>query len=60
MPAKSKSMRRMMAIALHAPGKLYKRNRGVLKMSEEDLHKYASTKEEGLPKKKRKRRSKRA
>jgi len=54
MPAKSKAQRQAMAIAEHHPGKLYKRNRGLLKMSKEDLHDYASTKEKGLPKKKKK------
>ena len=33
-----------MAIAEHAPGKLYKKNRGVLKMSHKQLHDFASTK----------------
>jgi hypothetical protein len=50
MPATSQSQRRMMGIALHHPEKLYKRNRGVLSMSREELDKYASTKEKGLPK----------
>lgn len=54
MPAKSKAQRRVMAIAEHHPGKLYKRNRGLLKMGKEELHKYASTKESKLPEKKKK------
>jgi len=54
MPAKSKKQRRAIAIAEHAPGKLYKRNRGLLKMSKKEMHKYASTKEKGLPKRKKK------
>jgi len=59
MPAKSKKQRRAMAIAEHEPGKLYKRNRGMAKMSKSSLHDFASTKEKGLPKKKgRKRRKK--
>ncbi len=60
MPAKSKKQRRAMAIAKHQPRKLYKRNKAMLKMSKADLHKYAKTKEKGLPhKKKKKKRSKR-
>lgn len=53
MPAVSKKQRRAMAIAKHHPGKLYKRNRGLLGMSQEQLHEFASTKEKKLPKKKR-------
>ncbi len=48
MPALSKSMRQAAAIALHHPEKLYKRNRGLLGMTQEQLHHYASTKEKGL------------
>lgn len=48
MPAKSVAMRRAAAIAEHHPGKLYKRNRGLLKMSKRQLHHYAATKEKGL------------
>jgi hypothetical protein len=44
MPAKTEKQRRFMAIALHQPGKLYKKNRSVLKMSREELHKFASSK----------------
>jgi len=58
MPAKSKAQRKAMAIAKHHPEKLYKRNRGLKKMFKKELHDYASTKEKGLPKKARKRRSK--
>jgi len=54
MPAKSKAQRRAMAIAEHHPSKLYQKNRGLLKMSKSDLSEYASTKEKGLPKKKKK------
>ena len=54
MPAKSKSQRAAAAIALHNPGKLYKRNAGLLKMGVGDLHKYAATKEKGLPERKKK------
>ena len=48
MPAESKAQRRAIAIAEHNPAKLYERNKGLLKMSKEEMHKYASTKEEGL------------
>ena len=49
MPPKSKVQRRAMAIAEHEPGKLYKRNKGLLKMKKADLHDYASGREKGLP-----------
>lgn len=48
MPATSKKMRRVMAIAEHHPEMLYKRNRGMLKMSRQQLHEYASTSEVGM------------
>jgi hypothetical protein len=54
MPAESKKMRRMMAIAEHHPEKLYKRNRAVLQMSHQQLHDFASTSEKNLPMKKKK------
>lgn len=54
MAAESKKQRRLTAIAEHHPEKLYARNRGVLKMGKEELHKFASTEEKGLPEKKRK------
>ncbi len=38
-----------MAIAEHHPEKLYKRNRGLLKMGKQQLHDFASTPEKGLP-----------
>jgi len=44
MPAVSKAQRTAMAIAEHAPGKLYGRNKGLLKMSKSQLHDFASTK----------------
>lgn len=44
MPAKSEKQRKMMAIAEHQPGKLYKRNRDVLKMPKSKLRHYASKK----------------
>ena len=53
MPAVSKKQRQAAAIAKHAPEKLYKRNRAMTKMSEEELHKFAATKEKGLPEKKK-------
>lgn len=40
-----------MAIAEHAPGKLYARNRGLLKMSRAKLSEFASTRATGLPRK---------
>lgn len=58
MPAKSKAQRRLFAIAEHHPGKLFARNRGLLKMSKKELHKYSSTKEKGLPEKKKKKKHK--
>jgi len=54
MPAKSKAQRRAIAIAKHHPKKLYKRNRGLLKMKQSDMEDFARTKEKGLPKKVRK------
>ncbi len=41
MPAKSEKQREMMAIAEHHPEELYKKNRGVLKMSHKQLHDFA-------------------
>ena len=43
MPAVSNKQRELMAIAEHAPQKLYKRNRGVLRMNKDQLHDFAST-----------------
>lgn len=43
-PAVSAKQREAMAIAEHEPGKLYKRNRGLKKMSKSQLHDFASTK----------------
>ncbi len=48
-PAPSKAVRRAMAIAEHEPDKLYKRNRGMRKMSKQELSDFASTKEKDLP-----------
>lgn len=41
-----------MAIAQHEPQKLYARNRGLQKMSQDQLHDFAATKRSHLPKKK--------
>lgn len=41
MPAESEKQRVAAAIALHEPSKLHKKNRGLLKMSKEDLREYA-------------------
>ena len=49
MPARSKKQRQAMAIAEHSPGKLYKRNRGLKRMSKGQLHDFASAKRDGLP-----------
>lgn len=49
MPAKTEKQREVMAIAEHHPDKLYKKNRGLLKMSKGQLHDFAATK--GLKKK---------
>lgn len=51
MPAKSIAQRKAIAIAEHSPDKLYSRNKGLLSMSKEDQHDFASTKESGLPSK---------
>jgi hypothetical protein len=51
MPALSQSQQQLMAIAEHAPNKVYKRNRGVLKMSMGQLRDFAATKTTKLPKK---------
>ena len=57
MPATSKAQQIAMAIAEHAPGKLYARNKGMLKMSHEQLHDFAATKRKGLPEKAKKKSS---
>lgn len=46
-----------MAIAEHDPSKLKKANRGLLKMSHQQLHEFADTPEKGLPYQKRARKS---
>ncbi len=54
MRAVSKKQRKAMAIAEHHPEELYTRNKGLAKMSMEELHKFASVEEKGLPLKKKK------
>jgi hypothetical protein len=49
MPAVSKKQREAMAIAEHSPEKLNPANRGLLKMSHQQLHDFAATKETHLP-----------
>jgi len=48
-PSTSASQQIAMAIAEHNPKKLYKRNRGLLKMSHKELHEFASTPRTDLP-----------
>lgn len=50
MPATSKAQQQAMAIAEHAPEKLYSKNKGMLKMTKGQLHDFAATKRKGLPK----------
>lgn len=52
MPAVSKNQRKAAGIAENAPGKLYGRNKGMLRIKGGALHEYAATKEKGLPKRK--------
>ena len=49
MPSVSASQQIAMAIAEHNPKKLFKRNRGLLKMGKSKLHDFAATKRTGLP-----------
>lgn len=49
MPSVSKKQQRLMAIAEHNPSAVNKKNRGVLKMSHQQLHDFAATKRTGLP-----------
>ena len=51
MPAVSEDQQQAMAIALHNPSKLHKKNRGLLKMSKKDLEDFARTSTKNLPKK---------
>ena len=50
MPAKSRAQQIAMAIAEHQPQALYARNKGMLSMSQGQLHEFASTPRKGLPK----------
>lgn len=54
MPAVSAAQRMAMAIAEHNPSKLKKSNRGLLKMSHQQLHDFAKTRQKDLPYKKSK------
>lgn len=54
MPAISIKMRRLMGLAEHHPEKVQKKNRGVLKMTHQQLHDFAATGEENLPMRKKK------
>lgn len=49
-PANSQAQQRLFAIAEHNPSQLYKKNRGLLKLSHSQLHDFASTPRKGLPK----------
>ena len=49
MPAESKKQQIAMAIAEHAPSKLFGRNKGLLKMSHSQLHDFAATPRKNLP-----------
>lgn len=49
MPAESKAQATAMAIAEHHPEKLNPENRGLLEMSKEQLHDFASTPRKHLP-----------
>lgn len=49
MPAESKAQQIAMAIAEHHPEELYERNKGLKKMTHEQLHDFASTPRKGLP-----------
>lgn len=49
MPAVSRAQQAAMAIAEHAPGKLNPSNRGLLGMSQPQLHDFAATPTRGLP-----------
>ena len=49
MPALSKAQQRLMGMAEHNPGAVTSRNRGVLKMSHQQLHDFAATPSKGLP-----------
>jgi hypothetical protein len=44
MPAVSEKQRRLMMMALHSPGKVRKKNRGVLSMSKSQLKEFSHKK----------------
>lgn len=50
MPSKSKKQQIAMAIAEHEPKNLYKRNKSMLNMTDEELHDFSTTKRKKLPK----------
>jgi hypothetical protein len=50
MPSVSQNQQIAMAIAEHNPSKLYARNKGLLGMSHQQLHEFASTPRKNLPK----------
>lgn len=52
MPAVSRAQQQAMAIAEHSPDKLNPSNKGMLDMSHQQLHDFASTPTTGLPKRK--------
>ena len=49
MPSVSKAQQIAMAIAEHNPSKLYARNKGLLKMSNKQLHEFSVGSEKGKP-----------
>jgi hypothetical protein len=49
MPAVSKKQQQLFAIAEHEPGKLHKKNRGLLRLGKRKLHEFAATRTKGLP-----------
>ena len=51
MPAKTEKQRRLIMTAMHSPGKVSAKNRGVLKMSHEQMKHYATLAEMGSGKK---------
>lgn len=53
MPAVSTVQRRLFAIAEHNPSALYKRNKSLVSLPHKTLHEFAATKEKGLPKHKK-------
>lgn len=49
MPAVSQKQQKLMALAEHNPSKVSSKNKGVLKMSHQQLHDFAATKRKNLP-----------